>query len=174
MDGGGHERGVRSGTLNVPGIVGLGRACTVAAAEMQQEMVRVRFLRDKLETALLRIEGTSVNGNADSRLPHVCNMSFTYVDGEALISGFNKEIAVSSGAACTSASIEPSHVLTALGLTDELAHSSLRFSLGKQTTEEEIDYTVEKVTATVNKLRDVNPLWQLYKQEQTVKKGIII
>lgn len=168
MDGGGHERGVRSGTLNVPGIVGLGKACAVAVAEMRQEMERVSSLRDKLEAALLRIEGTSVNGSTDSRLPHVCNMSFSYVDGEALISGFNKEIAVSSGAACTSASIEPSHVLTALGLSDELAHSSLRFSLGRQTTEEEIDYTVDKVTATVNKLREMNPLWQLYKHELEV------
>lgn len=163
MDGGGHERGMRSGTLNVPGIVGFGKACEIARTEMEQETARVIKLRDKLESALLKIEESYLNGDKEHRLPHVSNISFKYVEGEGLMMGFNKNIAVSSGSACTSASLEPSYVLKALGLGDDLAHSSLRFGLGRITTEEQIDYTIEQVTNTVNKLRDMSPLWEMYK-----------
>jgi cysteine desulfurase len=154
IDGGGHERGIRSGTLNVPGIVGLGKACDIAAAEMTPEGERLKALRDKFEKHVLALEGTAVNGDVNSRLPHVSNISFRFVDGNALMIGLNKTIAVSSGSACTSASPEPSHVLKALGLDDELAHSSLRFSLGRNTTEQEIDYAIELVTKTVKNLRE--------------------
>jgi cysteine desulfurase len=154
MDGGGHERGVRSGTLNVPGIVGFGRASELAANEMNAEAERLKKLRNKFEKAIFAIPGTAVNGSMDSRLAHVSNISFGYVDGNALMIALNKTIAVSSGSACTSASPEPSHVLKALGLDDDLAHSSLRFSLGRKTTEEEIDYAIELVTKTVKNLRE--------------------
>ena len=164
MDGGGHERGMRSGTLNVPGIVGLGKACELCMLEMESEAKRLSALRDKLETALLKLEEAYVNGSAEHRLPHVSNISFKYVEGEGLMMGFNKEIAVSSGSACTSASLEPSYVLKALGLGDDLAHSSLRFGLGRFTTEEQIDYTIEQVSNTVNKLRDMSPLWEMFKE----------
>ncbi|RYY90474.1 MAG: IscS subfamily cysteine desulfurase [Chitinophagaceae bacterium] len=163
MDGGGHERGMRSGTLNVPGIVGLGKACELARLEMAQDAERLSKLRDKLETALLKLEEAYVNGSKEHRLPHVSNISFKYVEGEGLMMGFNKNIALSSGSACTSASLEPSYVLKALGLGDDLAHSSLRFGLGRYTTEEQIDYTIEQVTNTVNKLREMSPLWEMYK-----------
>ncbi|HEY4153804.1 MAG TPA: IscS subfamily cysteine desulfurase [Puia sp.] len=153
MDGGGHERGMRSGTLNVPGIVGFGEACDICLREMDQESARLRILRDKLENALLQIEETVVNGNRESRLPQLSNISFRYVDENALMMGLNKEIALSSGSACTSANPEPSYVLKALGLDDDLAHSSLRFGLGRETTEEEIDFTIKRVTETVGKLR---------------------
>jgi cysteine desulfurase len=159
MDGGGHERGMRSGTLNVPGIVGFGKACELARLEMAADAERLSILRDKLENALLQIEESYVNGTRDSRLPHVTNISFKHVEGEGLLMGFNKNIALSSGSACTSASLEPSYVLKALGLGDDLAHSSLRFGLGRFTTEEQIDYTIEQITNTVNKLRDMSPLW---------------
>lgn len=164
MDGGGHERGMRSGTLNVPGIVGFGRACELCRIEMADEAARLSKLRDKLEQALLRIEESYVNGNPESRLPHVSNISFKYVEGEGLMMGFNKNIALSSGSACTSASLEPSYVLKALGLGDDLAHSSLRFGLGRFTTEEQIDFTIEQVSNTVNKLREMSPLWEMYKE----------
>lgn len=164
MDGGGHERGMRSGTLNVPGIVGFGKACELAMNEMQQDADRLSKLRDKLENALLGIEEAYLNGDKEHRLPHVSNISFKYVEGEGLLMGFNKNIALSSGSACTSASLEPSYVLKALGLGDDLAHSSLRFGLGRFTTEEQIDYTIEQVTNTVNKLRDMSPLWEMYKE----------
>lgn len=164
MDGGGHERGMRSGTLNVPGIVGFGKACELAQQEMEAEAVRLSKLRDKLENALLSIEEAYVNGNREHRLPHVANISFKYVEGEGLLMGFNKNIALSSGSACTSASLEPSYVLKALGLGDDLAHSSLRFGLGRFTTEEQIDYTIEQITNTVLKLRDMSPLWEMYKE----------
>lgn len=157
VDGGGHERGIRSGTLNVPGIVGFGKACEIAMNEMEQDTQRIKKLRDRLEYALLQIEETYLNGDKEHRLPHVSNILFKYVEGENLMMGFNKSIAVSSGAACTSASPEPSHVLKALGLGDELAHSSLRFSLGRFTTEEQIDYTIDQVTKTVNKIRKMSP-----------------
>jgi cysteine desulfurase len=164
MDGGGHERGMRSGTLNVPGIVGFGKACELAREEMQQDAERLSKLRDKLETELLQIEETYVNGSRQHRLPHVSNVSFKYVEGEGLMMGFNKNIALSSGSACTSASLEPSYVLKALGLGDDLAHSSLRFGLGRFTTEEQIDYTIKAVTDTVLKLREMSPLWEMFKE----------
>jgi cysteine desulfurase len=164
MDGGGHERGMRSGTLNVPGIVGFGKACEICLNEMEEETIRVSKLRDKLQTELMKIEESYLNGDKEHKLPHVTNISFKYVEGEGLLMGFNKNIALSSGSACTSASLEPSYVLKALGLGDDLAHSSLRFGLGRFTTEEQIDYTVEQVTNTVNKLREMSPLWEMYKE----------
>ncbi|HEV7780853.1 MAG TPA: IscS subfamily cysteine desulfurase [Chitinophagaceae bacterium] len=164
MDGGGHERGMRSGTLNVPGIVGFGKACEICMNEMEEETARVVKLRDKLQTELLKVEESYLNGDKEHKLPHVTNISFKYVEGEGLLMGFNKNIALSSGSACTSASLEPSYVLKALGLGDDLAHSSLRFGLGRFTTEDQIDYTVEQVTNTVNKLRDMSPLWEMYKE----------
>jgi len=164
MDGGGHERGMRSGTLNVPGIVGFGKACEICRLEMAEETARVSKLRDKLQNALLQIEESYLNGDKDHKLPHVSNISFKYVEGEGLMMGFNKNIAVSSGSACTSASLEPSYVLKALGLGDDLAHSSLRFGLGRFTTEAEVDYTIEQVSNTVHKLRDMSPLWEMYKE----------
>jgi cysteine desulfurase len=154
MDGGGHEKGLRSGTLNVPGIVGLGMACERCKEEMPQESVRLSILRDKLESALLiPIDGVSINGNKVNRLPHVTNLHIKDVDSNGLLMAIQKNIAVSSGSACTSATPEPSYVLKALGLSDELAHSSLRFSLGRYTTEEQINYTIEQVTQAVNRLR---------------------
>ncbi|MCY7421851.1 MAG: IscS subfamily cysteine desulfurase [Chitinophagaceae bacterium] len=164
MDGGGHERGMRSGTLNVPGIVGFGKAAELARLEMDEDAKRLSVLRDKLQSELMSIEETYVNGNEDHRLPHVTNISFKHVEGEGLLMGFNKNIALSSGSACTSASLEPSYVLKALGLGDDLAHSSLRFGLGRFTTEEQIDYTIEQVRNTVLKLREMSPLWEMYKE----------
>lgn len=164
MDGGGHERGMRSGTINVAGIVGFGKACELARLEMESDAKRLSQLRDKLEKALLHVEEAYVNGSAEHRLPHVTNISFKYVEGEGLMMGFNKNIALSSGSACTSASLEPSYVLKALGLGDDLAHSSLRFGLGRFTTEEQIDYTIEAVRSTVLKLREMSPLWEMYKE----------
>lgn len=163
IDGGGHERGMRSGTLNVPGIVGFGKACEVAIAEMDEDAKRLSALRDKLETELLKIEEAYLNGHKEHRLPHVANISFKHVEGEGLMMGV-KDIAVSSGSACTSASLEPSYVLKNLGLDDELAHSSLRFGLSKYTTEEEIDYTINHVKEAVEKLRDMSPLWEMFKE----------
>ncbi len=164
MDGGGHERGMRSGTLNVTGIVGFGKACELAMNEMESEAVRLSALRDKLENALLQLEEAYVNGSKEHRLPHMANISFKYVEGEGLMMGFNKNIALSSGSACTSASLEPSYVLKALGLGDDLAHSSLRFGLGRFTTEEQIDYTIKHVSETVLKLREMSPLWEMFKE----------
>ncbi len=164
MDGGGHERGMRSGTMNVPGIVGFGKACEICMNEMDSEAGRLSVMRDRLENALLELEEAYVNGNTEHRLPHVCNISFKYVEGEGLMMGFNKDIAVSSGSACTSASLEPSYVLKALGLGDDLAHSSLRFGLGRFTTDEQIDYTIEAIKNAVLKLREMSPLWEMYKE----------
>jgi len=138
MDGGGHERGMRSGTLNVPGIVGFGKACELCMQEMESEAKRLSILRDKLQKSLLELEESYVNGNVEHRLPHVANISFKYVEGEGLMMAM-KDLAVSSGSACTSASLEPSYVLKSLGLSDDLAHSSIRFGLGRFTTEEEVD-----------------------------------
>jgi cysteine desulfurase len=166
MDGGGHERGMRSGTLNVPGIVGLGKACELCMQEMESESKRLIFLRDKLEKGLLKIEGSFVNGSREHRLPHVTNMSFKYADANSMMTDLNKDIAVSSGSACTSASIEPSYVLKALGLSDELAHASLRFALGRFTTEEEIDFAIERITDTINSLREKSMQWEMYKNEK--------
>ena len=164
MDGGGHERGMRSGTLNVPGIVGLGKACELCMLDMEADTKRISKMRDKLETALLLLEEAYVNGSTEHRLPHVTNISFKHVEGEGLLMGFNKNIALSSGSACTSASLEPSYVLKALGLGDDLAHSSLRFGLGRFTTDEQIDYTVKAISETVIKLREMSPLWEMYKE----------
>jgi len=164
IDGGGHERGMRSGTLNVPGIVGFGKAAEVARLDMAADTERISKLRDKLENALKQIDETYVNGNPAHRLPHVSNISFKYVEGEGLMMGFNKDIALSSGSACTSASLEPSYVLKALGLGDDLAHSSLRFGLGRHTTEEQIDFTIKAITETVLKLREMSPLWEMFKE----------
>ena len=163
LDGGGHERGMRSGTLNVPGIVGFGKAAELAMQEMHQDAERLSALRDKLENALLGLEEAYVNGNPNSRLPHLTNISFKYVEGEGLMMAF-KDIAVSSGSACTSASLEPSYVLKALGLGDDLAHSSIRFSLGRFTTEEQIDFTIDHVKTAVTKLREMSPLWEMFKE----------
>ncbi len=163
MDGGGHERGMRSGTLNVPGIVGFGKACEICRLDMEEDNKRISKMRDHLETELLKLEEAYVNGSREHRLPHVTNISFKYVEGEGLMMGFNKNIALSSGSACTSASLEPSYVLKALGLGDDLAHSSLRFGLGRFTTEEQIDYTIKAISETVLKLREMSPLWEMYK-----------
>jgi cysteine desulfurase len=163
IDGGGHERGMRSGTLNVTGIVGFGKACELCRLEMADEAKRLSALRDKLENALLTVEESYLNGNKANRLPHTTNISFKYVEGEGLMMGI-KDIAVSSGSACTSASLEPSYVLKSLGLDDELAHSSLRFGLGRFTTEEEIDFTIDCVTNAVQRLRDMSPLWEMFKE----------
>ena len=164
MDGGGHERGMRSGTLNVPGIVGFGKACELCMNEMESDTARITKLRDRLENGLLKIEESYLNGHPTNRLPHVANISFKHVEGEGLLMGINKYIALSSGSACTSASLEPSYVLKALGLGDDLAHSSLRFGLSRFSTEEEVDYTIKAVTDTVNKLREMSPLWEMYKE----------
>ena len=163
MDGGGHERGMRSGTLNVPGIVGLGKACELCRLEMADEAIRLSALRDKLESSLNTMEESYVNGNTQHRLPHVANISFKYVEGEGLMMAM-KDLAVSSGSACTSASLEPSYVLKSLGLSDDLAHSSIRFGLGRFTTEEEVDYAIENTKKAVNHLRDLSPLWEMFKE----------
>ncbi len=164
MDGGGHERGMRSGTLNVPAIVGFGKACELCMNEMESESKRLSTMRDRLEKSLCELEETYVNGTPEHRLPHVSNISFKYVEGEGLMMGFNKNIALSSGSACTSASLEPSYVLKALGLGDDLAHSSLRFGLGRFTTDEQIDFTIDAVKNTVTKLREMSPLWEMFKE----------
>ena len=164
LDGGGHERGMRSGTLNVPGIVGFGKACEICMQEMASDTERITKLRDKLETELLKVEESYLNGHKTNRLPHVANISFKHVEGEGLLMGINKFIALSSGSACTSASLEPSYVLKALGLGDDLAHSSLRFGLSRFSTEEEVDYTIKAVSDTVHKLREMSPLWEMYKE----------
>jgi cysteine desulfurase len=170
MDGGGHERGMRSGTMNVPGIVGFGKACEISMNEMDAEAKRLSKMRDRLEDGLMELEESYVNGNTEHRLPHVTNISFKYVEGEGLMMGFNKDIALSSGSACTSASLEPSYVLKALGLGDDLAHSSLRFGLGRFTTDEQIDYTINAIKGTVNKLREMSPLWEMFKDGVDLNK----
>jgi len=163
MDGGGHERGMRSGTLNVPGIVGFGKACELARLEMAADTERLSKLRDHLEQSLLPLEESYVNGSIEHRLPHVTNISFKYVEGEGLMMGV-KDLAVSSGSACTSASLEPSYVLKALGLSDDLAHSSLRFGLSRFTTDEQIEYAIGHVKEAVTKLREMSPLWEMHKE----------
>ncbi len=165
MDGGGHERGMRSGTLNVPGIVGFGKAAEIAKNEMAQDAERLSKLRDKLQAGFENmLEEVYVNGNQAHRMPHVTNISFKHVEGEGLMMTFNQNIAVSSGSACTSASLEPSYVLVALGLGDDLAHSSIRFSLGRFTTEDDIDYALQSVSQGVNHMRDLSPIWEMYKE----------
>ena len=164
MDGGGHERGMRSGTLNVPGIVGFGKAAEICMEQMVQDTARLSALRDKLERELGEMEEVTVNGTRETRMPHVTNMSFKHVEGEGLMMTFNQHIALSSGSACTSASLEPSYVLVAMGLGDDLAHSSLRFSLGRFTTEEDIDYTLGAIRKGVNHMRELSPIWEMYKE----------
>ena len=164
MDGGGHERGMRSGTLNVPGIVGLGEACAICQAEMPEESKRMAFLRDRLKHKLeSELDETYVNGTLEHRLPNNLNISFANVEGESLLMGIN-DIAVSSGSACTSATLEPSYVLKALGAGDDLAHSSIRFGLGRFNTEEEVDYVGNKVVEVVKKLRELSPLYEMAKE----------
>ena len=165
MDGGGHERGMRSGTMNVPAIVGFGKAAELCFQEMDADALRLSKLRDRLQTAFLGIlEEVTINGNPNSRLPQITNMSFKHVEGEGLMMTFNQEIGLSSGSACTSASLEPSYVLVAMGLGDDLAHSSLRFSLGRFTTDEDIDYTIQAIAQGVNHMRDLSPIWEMYKE----------
>jgi cysteine desulfurase len=170
INGGGHERGMRSGTLNVPGIVGLGKACELAGQEMAAEGERLRRLRDKLKA---KLEGSldyiHVNGSMESRLPNNLNISFVYVEGESLLMGIN-DVAVSSGSACTSATLEPSYVLKALGLGDDVAHSSIRFGLGRFNTEAEVDYVADKVIDIVQKLRELSPLYEMVKEGIDISK----
>jgi cysteine desulfurase len=164
IDGGGHERGMRSGTLNVPGIVGFGAACEVAQKEMPAEMERLRGLRDRLHQGITsRLDEIYPNGSMEHRLPHNLNVSFAYVEGESLLMGIN-DIAVSSGSACTSASLEPSYVLKALGVGEDLAHTSIRFGLGRFNTEEEVDYVVDRLAETVSRLRELSPLYEMAKE----------
>ncbi|BDC48792.1 cysteine desulfurase IscS [Bryobacterales bacterium F-183] len=170
MQGGGHERGMRSGTLNVPGIVGLGEACELCHKEMAEEGRRLAFLRDKLKDKLFaELDEVYINGNMQHRLPHNLNVSFAYVEGESLLMGIN-DVAVSSGSACTSATLEPSYVLKALGAGDDLAHSSIRFGLGRFTTEEEVDYVAAKVIDVVKKLRELSPLYEMFKEGVDLSK----
>ncbi len=164
MDGGGHERGMRSGTLNVPGIAGFGKAAEIALRTREDEAKRLSGLRDQLEHGILnRIEETYVNGSTRHRLPHVSNISFKYMDGEALMMSFNQHLAVSSGSACTSASLDPSHVLLAMGLSGDMAHASLRFSLGRFTRADDIPRVIDRVAESVEKLRGESPIWEMYK-----------
>ncbi len=163
MHGGGHERGMRSGTLPTHQIVGMGEAFRLAKQEMATEGERIRMLRDKLAQGLQEIEEVYVNGDMERRVPHNLNVSFNFVEGESLIMAI-KDVAVSSGSACTSSSLEPSYVLRALGRSDELAHSSIRFTIGRFTTEEEIDYTVDLIKRKVGKLRELSPLWEMFKE----------
>ncbi len=170
IDGGGHERGFRSGTLNVPGIVGFGKAAALAAAEQGEEATRVTRLREKLRTGILTgLDLVTVNGSLDRRLPGNLNLSFAYVEGEALMMAI-KDVAVSSGSACTSASLEPSYVLKAMGISDDLAHSSIRFGLGRFTTEEEVDYVAKLVVQKVKKLREMSPLYEMAKEGVDLSK----
>lgn len=170
IDGGGHERGMRSGTLNVPGIVGLGAAAAFAKAEMAEESKRLQHLRDKLKDKILNnLDEVYINGTMERHLPHSLNLSFAYVEGESLLMGIN-DIAVSSGSACTSATLEPSYVLKALGAGDDLAHSSIRFGLGRFNTEEEVDYVADKVIDVVKKLRELSPLYEMAKDGVDLSK----
>ena len=170
LDGGGHERGMRSGTLNVTGIVGLGKACELARAEMSEENDRVFGLREKLRKGIMdETPDVYVNGHSEHRLPGNLNVSFAYVEGESLLMGIN-DIAVSSGSACTSASLEPSYVLKALGVGEELAHSSIRFGLGRFNTEEEVNYTIGRVNEAVSRLRELSPLWEMVQEGVDLSK----
>jgi cysteine desulfurase len=164
IHGGGHERGMRSGTLNVPGIVGLGKAAEICKSEMASETERLRAMRDRLNAELHKnLDEIYINGSMEHRLPHNLNISFAYVEGESLLMGIN-DVAVSSGSACTSASLEPSYVLKALGAGDDLAHSSIRFGLGRWTTDEELDYVIKKLTNVVTRLREMSPLYEMAKE----------
>jgi cysteine desulfurase len=170
IDGGGHERGMRSGTLNVPGIVGLGKACEICQNEMAEESVKLRRLREKLTHSIMsRLDETYINGSLEHRLPHNINISFAYVEGESLLMGIN-DVAVSSGSACTSATLEPSYVLKALGVGEDLAHTSIRFGIGRFNTEEEVDYVADRVVDTVTRLRELSPLYEMAKEGVDVSK----
>jgi len=170
MDGGGHERGMRSGTLNVPGIVGMGKACELAGAEMAEESKRLFALRESLrEQIFSQLDEVFINGSMEHRLPGSLNISFAYVEGESLLMGIN-DIAVSSGSACTSATLEPSYVLKALGAGDELAHSSIRFGLGRFNTQAEVDYVAKKIVDVVRKLRELSPLYEMHKEGVDLSK----
>jgi cysteine desulfurase len=169
IDGGGHERGMRSGTLNVPGIVGLGKACAIALEEMPQESCRLAGLRNRLRDRIMgRLDEAFINGSTEHRLPGNLNISFAYVEGESLLMGIN-DIAVSSGSACTSATLEPSYVLKALGTGDDLAHSSIRFGIGRFNTEAEVDYVADRVIETVERLRELSPLYEMAKEGINLK-----
>ena len=170
IDGGGHERGMRSGTLNVPGIVGLGKACEICQNEMATESKHLSQLRDRLKDSIMsRLDETFVNGSMEHRLPHNINISFAYVEGESLLMGIN-DIAVSSGSACTSATLEPSYVLKALGVGEDLAHTSIRFGIGRFNTEEEVDYVADRVVETVTRLRELSPLYEMAKEGVDISK----
>ncbi len=170
IDGGGHERGMRSGTLNVTGIIGLGKACEIAQQEMPQEAQRLRSLRDRLRAGLeAKLDEVYINGSMEHRLPNNLNMSFAYVEGESLLMGIN-DVAVSSGSACTSATLEPSYVLKALGVGEDLAHTSIRFGLGRFNTEEEVDYVTDKMVQVVTKLRELSPLYEMAKEGIDISK----
>ena len=170
IDGGGHERGMRSGTLNVPGIAGLGKACEICQQEMPQESVRMRGLRDRLRSGLeAKLDEVFINGSMEHRLPNNLNMSFAYVEGESLLMGIN-DVAVSSGSACTSATLEPSYVLKALGVGEDLAHTSIRFGLGRFNTQEEVDYVTDKMVQVVTKLRELSPLYEMAKEGIDISK----
>jgi len=170
IDGGGHERGMRSGTLNVAGIVGFGKACEIAAQEMPTEIERLRGLRDRLRANLeSKLDEVYINGSMTRRLPNNLNMSFAYVEGESLLMGIN-DVAVSSGSACTSATLEPSYVLKALGVGEDLAHTSIRFGIGRFNTEEEIDYVAERVAEVVSRLRELSPLYEMAKEGVDLSK----
>jgi cysteine desulfurase len=172
IDGGGHERGMRSGTLNVPGIVGLGEACAICQREMAEEAKRLAAMRDRLKTVLEdALDETFINGTMEHRLPNNLNMSFAYVEGESLLMGIN-DVAVSSGSACTSATLEPSYVLKALGIGDDLAHTSIRFGLGRFNTEEEVDFVAGRVIAVVRKLRELSPLYEMAKEGVDLSKVV--
>jgi cysteine desulfurase len=170
IDGGGHERGMRSGTLNVPGIVGLGKACELCQQEMATESERLRGLRDRLRAGLeAKLDEVFINGSMEHRLPNNLNMSFAYVEGESLLMGIN-DVAVSSGSACTSATLEPSYVLKALGVGEDLAHTSIRFGLGRFTTQDEVDYVTDKMVQVVTKLRELSPLYEMAKEGIDISK----
>jgi cysteine desulfurase len=170
IDGGGHERGMRSGTLNVTGIIGLGKACELAQQEMPEESKRLRALRDRLRAGLeAKLDEVYINGSMEHRLPNNLNMSFAYVEGESLLMGIN-DVAVSSGSACTSATLEPSYVLKALGVGEDLAHTSIRFGLGRFNTEEEVDYVTDKMVQVVTKLRELSPLYEMAKEGIDISK----
>lgn len=170
VDGGGHERGMRSGTLNVPGIVGFGKACELCRLEMAEETKKLSALRDRLKEAIMsKLDETFINGTMEHHLPHNINISFAYVEGESLLMGIN-DVAVSSGSACTSATLEPSYVLKALGVGEDLAHTSIRFGIGRFNTQEEVDYVANRVVETVNRLRELSPLYEMAKEGTDVSK----
>ncbi len=170
IDGGGHERGMRSGTLNVPGIVGLGKACELCQQEMAAESGKMSGLRDRLKESIMsRLDETFINGSMEHRLPNNINISFAYVEGESLLMGIN-DVAVSSGSACTSATLEPSYVLKALGVGEDLAHTSIRFGLGRFNSQEEVDYVADRVVETVSRLRELSPLYEMAKEGVDISK----